>query len=115
MPLVAYVYRNADPSFGDCSLNGWSSLYHQALVLNANGPCNPEDYLHIPHVYMVKHPTMNCVHIRHKAQHETGKHTMFGGNYLTSSDSRFSELIATLIGAEHRYGHGPVAIHDRIE
>jgi hypothetical protein len=31
--------------------------------------------------------------------------TMFGGNYINSSDSRFGRT----------YGHSPVAIHDRIE
>jgi len=31
--------------------------------------------------------------------------TMFGGNFVYSSDSRFGE----------KYGHSPVAVHDRIE
>ena len=31
--------------------------------------------------------------------------TMFGGNYVTTSDSRFGK----------KYGHSPIAVHDRIE
>ncbi|NKS56562.1 hypothetical protein GS504_03195 [Rhodococcus hoagii] len=37
--------------------------------------------------------------------------SMAGGNYATSSDSRFSELVETLTGARFN----AVAIHDRVE
>ena len=38
--------------------------------------------------------------------------TMFGGNYATTSDSRFSELCEELLGTNF---YGAVAVHDRVE
>ena len=35
----------------------------------------------------------------------TARHTMFGGNFVHSSDARFIEW----------YGRQPVAVHDRVE
>ena len=36
--------------------------------------------------------------------------SMFGGNFVYSSDSRFNEAVVKLTGSS-----GPVAVHDRIE
>ena len=41
-----------------------------------------------------------------------GKQTMMGGNYVTTSDSRFSDVIAARLG--HNF-YGAVPIHDRVE
>lgn len=43
---------------------------------------------------------------------EAVRGTMFGGNYAATSDARFGELIAELLG--HPF-YGAVAVHDRIE
>jgi len=40
------------------------------------------------------------------------KQSMFGGNYGSTSDSRFSEMVERMIG--HSF-YGAVPIHDRVE
>ena len=97
--------------FRDCTLRGWSSRFDQVCVVNADGPFDPSD--EYPAVVIVPHRTVKgAIHAVSVEHHEAKKWTMFGGNYLASSDSRFWELCERL-GAS-RY-HGAVAIHDRVE
>jgi len=37
---------------------------------------------------------------------------MFGGNYASTSDSRFGEAVEKIIGTRF---YGAVAVHDRVE
>lgn len=119
MGIIANVYRTGHSispdtmQVRDCTLNGWSSLfgYDQVCVVNAEGPFEPSD--DYPAVMIVPHRTVKgAIHAVSVEHHEAKKWTMFGGNYLASSDSRFWELCERL-GAS-RY-HGAVAIHDRVE
>lgn len=119
MGLIAYVYRsverqNADGSVvqQDCTNGGWSARHNRVCVVNAEGPFEPSD--DCPAVMLVKHRSLAAVHAVSVADKETGVWTMMGGNYLSTSDSRFGEAIEKLLGPAHRF-HGPVAIHDRVE
>lgn len=119
MGLIADVYRsverrNADGSVvqRDCTNGGWSARFHRVCVVNAEGPFAPSD--DCPAVLLVKHRTLDAVHAVSVADQNSGVWTMAGGNFLHTSDSRLGELIAKLLGPEHRF-HGPVSIHDRVE
>ena len=105
MGLIAYVYRDA--SGCDCTNSGISSRYHQVVIVNADGPFEPS--ADMPAVEIVKgysEDTIRAVPVELKGG------GMAGGNYIASSDSRFSELCERLLG--HRF-YGAVAMHDRLE
>lgn len=121
MGIIANVYRTGSTrgcdmglmKVEDCTNNGWSSGhgFDRVCVVNADGPFEPSD--DCPAVMIVPHRTVKgAIHAISLHHHETKQWTMFGGNYLASSDSRFWELCERL-GAS-RY-HGAVAIHDRVE
>src|SRR5574343_1406628 len=106
MGLYAYVYRTPGT---DCTLNGWSSKHDVVCIVNAEGPHQPTEDRSA--VVIEKHRTINAVHVVLQ-DHINGDHkpwTMAGGKMLHSSDSRFGELIADLLGPQHRF-HGPVSI-----
>lgn len=110
MGITAYVYREAGSSH-DCTMNGWSSRFTKVCVTNAEGPFEPTP--DCPAVVLVPHRTLKgAIHAISAIDQASGKWTMFGGNFLASSDSRFWELCERL-GAS-RF-HGAVSIHDRIE
>lgn len=110
MGIHAYVFRKAGSDY-DCTLGGWSSRFTEVCVINAEGPFDPDDKH--PAVILVPHRTLRgAIHAISIADQSSGKWTMFGGNYLASSDSRFWQLCEKL-GAS--LFHGAVAIHDRIE
>lgn len=119
MGIHAYVYRSGKTTAAgtfipdDCTLNGWSGNFgfDQVCVVNAEGPAEPDkDH---PAVMLVAHRTLRgAIHAVSVKHFDEGKWTMFGGNFLATSDSRFWELCEKL-GAS-RF-HGAVAIHDRVE
>lgn len=121
MGICAYIYRTGTcrgqemglMKVDDFTNAGWSSGhgFDRVCVVNAEGPFDPSD--DCPAVMLVPHRTLKgAIHAVSLHHHETGQHTMMGGNYLASSDSRFWELCERL-GAS-RF-HGAVAIHDRVE
>lgn len=86
--------------FGDCSNNGISKNQNSLLLIGVN----------IPKVFEAK-DIRECVtldsyisYIRCKPVVYKNKHYMAGGNFIYSSDSRFSDI--------NPY---PIAIHDRLE
>lgn len=112
MGLIANVYRTTGR---DCSLLGWSSKHDRVIITNASGPFDPEKYPEYEAVRIVKHRTMHTVHAVSEKDLASGRWTMFGGNLLSCSDSRFGELIAEILGEQYQYAVKAVAIHDRIE
>lgn len=112
MGLIGYVYRNADDAY-DCTKNGWSSHFTRVCIVNAEGPFSPDER-HIG-VKVVRHRTMKSLHVISLEDEASGKWTMFGGNYMACSDSRFSALCQQLLGESSRLGVGAISIHDRIE
>lgn len=125
MGLHAAIYRATDRM--DCTLNGWSSRFTHVCVVNASGPFEPDE--NHPAVLIRRHRTMPALHIVSVADHESGKWTMFGGNFLYSSDSRFAEACNDIMmhgndwptKPDGRYSipshmsFGAINIHDRIE
>lgn len=110
MGIHANVYRNN--AYGDCTNNGTSSEHDHVCVVNADGPFSPDD--EHPAFVLVKHRTMNHVYAVPKELYESGAWTMMGGNFLYSSDSRFSIKVRQLLGDGYAFV-GAVPIHDRVE
>ena len=104
MGMLAHVY---DSPLGNCSNRGLSSKFKKVCIVNVEGPFDPAPDL--PAVKLVKRSYGNIVC---EPVDLAGKWTMFGGAYVTTSDSRFHEAVRELSG----YAHGfPVALHDRVE
>jgi hypothetical protein len=118
MGLIGYVYRDA--VLGDCSLNGISSKADRVLIVNVDGPFTPY-HGDLPAVMLVAGNVPGTVKIvpavlvgdEYVSEPEhTKRWAMFGGNYLSTSDSRFHRAIEKITG--HR-DSGCVPIHDRYE
>jgi hypothetical protein len=125
MGLSASVY---DSPLGNCSNMGLSSHHKHVTIINFDGPFNPS--ADSPGVVVLKgniFPTLKVV-----PEELVGRHTMFGGAVIKTSDSRFREGIARLLyeswGTDHRCGgmnprmweHFALAVcalslHDRVE
>jgi hypothetical protein len=81
--------------------------------MNVNGPFSG---ISAPRVILEMHAN-GCLRIVPAKTNDKGEWvaqsgTMFGGNFLSSSDSRFVEACENLLG--HTF-YGAVAIHDRVE
>jgi len=104
MGMLAYVY---DSPLGNCSNSGLSSKFTQVCVVNVDGPFDPKPDTPAVTLTKTRYGNLVCIPVGLE-----GKWTMFGGAYVTTSDSRFNEAVEKLSG----YGHGfPVALHDRVE
>ena len=97
----------------DCTNGGITSKNIKGLcITNCDGSCEPcEDY---PAAQLVSRDFAGgkIVHIVPTAEIEKGSWTMMGGNYGSTSDSRFSEKVEEMLGARF---YGALAIHDRVE
>lgn len=111
MGLLLNVYRN---DFGDCTNRGVSSKVSTVCVVNVEGPFEPNE--EHPAVVLVDdrpvgnrpYPKLVPLELR-----DSGKWTMFGGNYAGTSDSRFADAVEKLLGSNIRLDVLP--IHDRVE
>lgn len=96
----------------DCTLNGVSSKAKGLCITNVEGPFDPcEDYP--PAKILLEfadNPHMK--HVRIVPEKNKANWTMFGGHYGATSDSRFNDAVAKLLG--HSF-YGAVPIHDRVE
>ena len=90
----------------DCTLNGVSSCNDVLYMAHPNGNVSLEQIAERGGVIVeVITRNIGSEEYKHLAPVKArGSWTMMGGNYATSSDSRFSDI--------SRY---PLAIHDRIE
>lgn len=116
MGLLVSVYRD---SLGDCTNGGISANVDKFCLVNVDGPFEPSK--ECPAVLLVKNNvgTTKSVKAVPAVQDESGEWvvrggSMFGGNFAATSDSRFGQAIAKLIGDEFRFWPA-VAIHDRFE
>ena len=97
--------------YGDCTNNGVSSWDIKGLcITNVNGGDNPSDKY--PSAELVTQEHFNRKTIKIVPIHVGNRHSMFGGNYGATSDSRFSETVERMLG--HSF-YGAVPIHDRVE
>jgi hypothetical protein len=104
MGMLAQIY---DSPLGNCSNNGVSAKFKSVCVINIEGPFDPSD--DAPAVKLIKSRNGNLVCVPVGLE---DKWTMFGGAYVTTSDSRFGAAVKRLSGYEHSF---PVALHDRVE
>ena len=107
------VYRAADGR--DCTAGGISGRVRELLVPCAEGPIE----------YDPQNPPENLCDVRAREVAGVlalrlvpvallGRWTMFGGNYATTCDSRFGEMLARRFGLTFRFA-GALPIHDRTE
>ena len=98
--LTVEVYRTAGI---DCTNNGVTSETSQTFVVPCEfGPISSDWAEEREYVILVPGKAGNRMHVKPEG---VGRHTMFGGNFVYSSDSRFKE----------NYGSNPIHVHDRIE
>lgn len=102
--LLVYVYRAADGV--DCSLHGVTSRFTQLYVPCPGGNYTLEDLADKrDQMLEVIPPAMpGCPYRFRPTCIPKGKHSMAGGNFVHSTDSRFSA----------EYG-APISVHDRVE
>jgi hypothetical protein len=105
MGIMAFVY---DSPLGNCSNNGMSARHKEVCITNVEGPFVPTPDM--PACKLVVRSTGNLICVPDDIP--AGKWKMFGGAFVFTSDSRFSEKVRELTG--YAYGF-PVAIHDRVE
>lgn len=97
--------------YGDCTNNGVSSWDIKGLTItNVDGAFEPCDKY--PSAELVVQEHFNRKTIKIVPTHVGNRHSMFGGNYGATSDSRFSETVERMLG--HSF-YGAVPIHDRVE
>lgn len=102
------VYRHE--KYGDCTNCGISSKYDELIVLCDEGWIEiDENNLPENAVKVVKREPWYGKTIYHlePCKKAVGVGWMFGGNYASTSDSRFAKMVGDMYGA--------VAIHDRDE
>jgi len=91
-------------NYGDCSINGVSARFNQVTLIGegVEGPFEPSD--DAPAVYLKsRRVTESRVHVFAKpAEIPDGVHSMMGGCFIWTSDSRFPSW-------------QPIALHDRVE
>ena len=119
MGLLVSVYKNP---LGDCTNGGISSHATQLLLVNVDGPTSnghaayPKALLVMERMYgreLVKIVPAEYLEIgEYVEMHPTKKWCMMGGNYASTSDSRFHRAVEAITGAP---SYGAVPIHDRIE
>ena len=111
MGLLVSVYRDSNGI--DCTNGGVSSTDIKGLCLtNVSGPFNPSE-VYPAAVMVVRHFGFGSVLSIVPEENFKGQH-MFGGNYASSSDSRFGEAARDMLDGE-QYWIGAVPIHDRAE
>lgn len=120
MGIHVNIYKQAgqeDSWLGevDCTMGGESSYAKGFTVINAEGPFEPcEDY---PAATIVKQSFGFGCSLKLVPESKKDKWTMFGGNFASTSDSRFGEACREIMGVDlgNVYSLGPVPIHDRVE
>ena len=106
MGLLVDLYRNVDGR--DCSNGGISGTGIQGFCLtNVDGPFNPSG--EYPAAKLKLGP-LNSIHI--KPAWGEDQHSMDGGTFAATSDSRLNDAIEELTGCRF---YGAVAVHDRVE
>ena len=116
MGIHVDIYRqreNPDDLFygEDCTNGGESGYAKGFTVVNAEGPFEAcQDYPAAELVMAEVGGGRKILRLIPVSKKE--KWTMFGGNYASTSDSRFTELCEKLLDATF---YGAVAIHDRVE
>ena len=105
--LPLNIYK---PGYGDCSNGGLSSKYCNCYIECKDGWVNEKDILPDAIVKLEK-GAFGTVHLV-PCKPSDANHTnyMFGGCFVSSSDSRWSKMLE-----EYGLSHVAIALHDRTE
>lgn len=107
------VYRAADGR--DCTSGGISGRVRELLVPCAEGPVDYDPENPPENLCAVKsREVAGVLTLRLVPASLSGRWTMFGGNYATTGDSRFGEMLARQFGPAFLFNH-VLPIHDRTE
>lgn len=118
MGLVADIYTSKATSY-DCTKGGISSKAKDVCIVNAEGPFEPTDDR--PAVILRKGafpgivvavPAVKVGNNVWREMKKNGSTPMAGGNFISTSDSRFGEAVERI--TENVF-YGAVALHDRFE
>jgi hypothetical protein len=107
MGIIVSVLRDA--AGGDCSLNGVSSRFTDLCVVNVPGPFEPRPDRPAAMLLANHYGTAKVVPVDDAGNVRPGG--MFGGNFVSSSDSRWGDAVAKIIGVRMT----AVPVHDRYE
>lgn len=105
MGMIASIY---DSPMGNCSNKGISARFKKVCITNVDGPFTPD--AETPAVKLVK---TRAGYVSIVPDEVADKWTMFGGAFVFTSDSRFSEAVQRMTGNVMFYGAVP--LHDRVE
>ena len=108
--LTVSIYKN--PSYAGCSNNGVSETHDKAILIGDGIPEIFEAKEGDCVLRLVKGNLAGTVKIVPVDQPEKSCGAMFGGSFVYTSDSRFSEACKKLAGV---YVCGAVPLHDRFE
>lgn len=122
MGIIVDVYRPTRPE-SDCTNGGISSRHAELTVVNAEGPFTPTSER--PAIAIVENGpglvkavvVLNCADEGEEPEWQqfapgNSVGPMMGGNYVGTSDGRFSRLVEEITGTRF---YGAVAVHDRYE
>lgn len=111
MGLRVEVYTSRLSRDYNTSNDGLSARFTEVTVVNAEGPYEPTD--DAPGVRLEPGPlgTIRAVPVDGGGS-EKPCGPMFGGAYIATSDSRFGDAVAQVLG---RRLYGAIALHDRYE
>lgn len=107
LDLDVYVDKRRHDTNCDCTNNGISNRFTEILVEHPQGYIEvdldnpPENLCVFRTLWLGGNPYHRLIPY---SIAESGKHSMFGGNFAYSSDSRFRE-----------FNEYPLPIHDRVE
>ena len=105
MGLHVNVYRNGS----DCTNGGKSANCEWICVVNIDGPFEPDESAP---AFMLEEGNLGTAVLRPVDGPENMMGPCMGGNYGGTSDSRFSEAVAKILG--HSF-YGAIPIHDRFD
>ncbi len=97
--MLVFVYRSP---LGDCTANGITSKVTQIVMVGKGLPEIFEVEEGEPYLKLTNYNDSFRAEV--VSEETKGKHSMFGGNFVYTSDSRFSAIT--------KY---PVPVHDRFE
>lgn len=107
MGINVRVFRDA--AGGDCSMGGISSRFASLCIVNVPGPFEPNDTHPAAKLVANHYGTAKVVPLDDAGNERPGG--MFGGNFVSSSDSRWGAAVRAIIGVRMT----AVPVHDRYE
>lgn len=108
--LIAYVYRSELRA-----TNGPSEFFDRVVVVGEGVPEIFSPSADMPVMYLVSTSIGIPVLVPKKVPNGVGPY-MFGGNYASTSDSRFDQIVRQMAGVnDWRQYIGPIMIFDRTE